>query len=175
MKKNGLVVVAVVAAISGAVFSAYWRQPDVAAATAKGAVTIDALELRATDGTGVRLSDLVADKERVLVNFWATWCPPCLHEMPLLEKTAAVLPQVKVVGVSFEEKDVVVEFLKKRAVNYDILTSNGDVFDFMRQNGNITGGLPYTILLDNEGNTIRQKIGDFKTAEEIENFAALAE
>ena len=104
------------------------------------------------------------------MNFWASWCAPCVHEMPLLQKAAAQ-HKVKTIGVSYEEIATVEKFLARHPVDYPLYKSSYDIFYFFQQHGNRTAVLPYTMLINAEGEVIRKKIGDFKTVEEITEFA----
>lgn len=180
MKKRlaaGLFGVAFLAA--GGIAAAFLREPPSGGGEPRGLFSLKlrdlqqqpfkAADLSGTDSSG---TDSSGKKKYILVNFWATWCPPCLHEMPLLEKAAAAMPAVKVVGISYEENALVAEFIRENKVKYDILTTSDDIFQFFHENGNPSGGMPYTLLLTPDGEVIRNKIGDFKTLAELKSFVS---
>ena len=89
----------------------------------------------------------------VLYNFWATWCAPCRKEMPLLEdfhqqyKTQGF----SVVGVAIDDIQAVKQFSDKFGITYPLLVGADDVMQVNRQFGNISGGLPYSVLVDRHG------------------------
>jgi thiol-disulfide isomerase/thioredoxin len=101
-------------------------------------------EAAAVDGSMMALDEL-AGEPRVLV-FWATWCQPCLAEIPVLEAIEAKHPG-RVISVSLDEggADDVRRFLDKRPLPYRVLL--GDAELFARYDGM---GIPHTVLLDRE-------------------------
>ena len=105
-----------------------------------------------------------------LVNFWATWCAPCIFEMPLLEKASQKYKDVHFSGIAIDHPDLVRPFLNKMAITYDIWTPKFDIFLLFEGYGNKNGVLPYTLLLNENGDVIARKIGEFHSVEEIGEF-----
>lgn len=120
------------------------------------------------DGTETIFADL--PPARRLVNFWATWCAPCVHEMPLLQQAAQANSDVHFSGVAVDHADLVRQFIGDMKITYDIFTPKFDIFLLFEDVGNENGVLPYTLLLDEEGGIIARKIGEFHSLEEINSF-----
>ena len=100
------------------------------------------LSLQSLDGQTVDSASLKG--QPVVLNFWATWCAPCLKEIPELKEFAAA-GGAKVVGVALDEEGAkaVKPFVEQHGINYTILLGNEETFT--RFGG---GGVPYTLLLD---------------------------
>lgn len=97
----------------------------------------------------------------LLVNFWATWCEPCVREMPLLQETAQQHREsLAVVGIAIDEPGAVREFVEKLGIDYPIAVGAADVINTQRRWGNPTGALPYTVLVDPEGIIRWQHLGE---------------
>jgi thiol-disulfide isomerase/thioredoxin len=106
-----------------------------------------------------------ANEAVAIVNFWATWCGPCVEEMPELERLSKSLPAGAVIGVAIDNPTNVREFLQKTPVTYPIALAGLEGTDLMRELGNTTGGLPYTVLLDAKGKVVFNKMGKTNEAE----------
>ncbi len=121
--------------------------------------------LPSMEGTMYRLSDLYG--KVVIINFWATWCVPCLEEMPALDilNNRYKDKGLVILGISIDrKKETVEEFLSKNPVSYPILLDQkGEVF----VNKYTVTGLPATYLIDREGHIVEQYIGkkDFTSQE----------
>ncbi|HET8818159.1 MAG TPA: TlpA disulfide reductase family protein [Xanthomonadaceae bacterium] len=103
----------------------------------------------------------------VLVNLWASWCGPCIEEMPELQRFHAdqAANGVQVVGIALDDRAAVEAFLARVPVDYTILLDTPGPADAGVRLGNPAGVLPYTALLDAEGRLLRQKIGPFAHGE----------
>ena len=103
----------------------------------------------------------------LVLNFWATWCPPCRAEIPgfikLQEKYAG--NQVQFVGIAVDEKDLVAEFAKNMGINYPLLLGELDAVKLSELMGNRFGGLPYTVVIDREGSIRHRQPGEMREDE----------
>lgn len=94
------------------------------------------------------------DGNVVLVNFWATWCPPCRREMPgFIELREQYHAQgFEILGIAIDTPDLVRDFIDSLGVNYPILHGEMDAVAISSAYGNTMGGLPYSVLIDRLGN-----------------------
>lgn len=97
----------------------------------------------------------------LLVNFWATWCPPCVKEMPLLDRFAREQAgRVTVVGIAVDQAEAVQAFLAKTPVSFRIGVAGFAGTGLARELGNPQGGLPFSVLLDRQGQIVERKLGE---------------
>lgn len=98
------------------------------------------------------------DGEVLMINFWATWCPPCRKEIPafikLKEKYAA--KKFNIIGIALDEKQAVIHFTDPMDMNYPILLSELDGIPLTKAYGNRLGVLPYTVFVDRKGKIIHR-------------------
>ena len=118
------------------------------------------------DGAPVALPQAYAGRP-LLINFWASWCGPCIEEMPELDRFAASQAPngTQVVGIALDRPEDVRAFLRHTAVAYPILIDTPGPGDSSVQLGNPKGVLPYTALIGADGRLQKQKIGPFAVGE----------
>ena len=87
----------------------------------------------------------------LVVNFWATWCPPCVEEMPLLDRLSREMPQAKFVGIGIDTAKNIAEFAAKIPVGFPLYVAGHGGIAMVRDLGNAPGGLPFTVLIDPQG------------------------
>lgn len=101
----------------------------------------------------------------VVMNFWATWCPPCVKEMPDLDALHKKYPTVQFLGMGVDTASNIQSFIQKTRVSYPLLVVGHDGIRLMRDLGNQVGGLPFTVVFDAKGHAIRRVLGEIKPAE----------
>lgn len=105
--------------------------------------------------------------KRLLINVWASWCGPCIEEMPELQRFTATqgTEGVQVVGLALDTAEGVQDFLSRVPVSYPIVLDTPGPADASVWLGNAKGVLPYTVLVGADGRIERQKIGPFQHGE----------
>ncbi|TAM88381.1 MAG: TlpA family protein disulfide reductase [Candidimonas sp.] len=93
----------------------------------------------------------------LVVNFWATWCPPCVREMPELDALQKRYPAVQFLGLAIDTEDNVREFARKVPVSYPLLIVGHGGIDLVRSLGDTAGGVPFTVVFDHRG-AIRERV-----------------
>ena len=99
------------------------------------------------------------DGQVLLINFWATWCPPCRREIPafieLQEKYEA--KGFKIIGIALDEKQAVIDYADPMGVNYPLLMAEQEGIALTKAYGNRLGSLPFSVIVDRKGNIIHRK------------------
>lgn len=114
-----------------------------------------------TDVSGKNYDFSALRGKTLVVNFWATWCPPCVEEMPLFSEAQTRWKEkgVVFVGIATDQADKVRSFVRNSPVNYPILIGGQTGFDLSRELGNRHGGIPFTVIIDAHGRIAKQHTG----------------
>ena|GEM_PF-162098 len=113
--------------------------------------------------------------EILVLNFWATWCPPCLRELPLfdaLQRTHAEAG-LQVVGIAIDNQGDVERFLAEHPVGFLILLGDMDAIELSRRLGNRVQGLPFTAIFDPRGRRVYAHSGEVTRAALTEQLEPL--
>lgn len=99
--------------------------------------------------------------KRLLVNFWATWCPPCVDELPLLDYFYQENRDKnwQLLGLAVDQPGVVRDWLKNRPLNYPVGLAAQSGIALGKSLGNTEGGLPFSVLFDPLGALQQRKVG----------------
>jgi thiol-disulfide isomerase/thioredoxin len=163
-----IIALALVGALAGMLVGRYWFDPErgPAPAAPDGVSVLEAGQRR----PGLRLPDLAGversldefDGAPLLINYWATWCPPCIRELPLLTDLHARRDSdgITVLAIALEhDVATVTGFLEQHPVELPIWIEQPARKDSSVALGNLRSVLPYSVLLDAEGRLLRRKAG----------------
>lgn len=112
------------------------------------------------DGTPLVMTHLRG--KPLLLNFWATWCAPCVAEMPMLDTFQREHAGWNVVGLAVDNPEPVRDFVVKRKVEFAIGLVGFAGSDLARELGNTAGALPFTVIFDRTGAVKDKKLGALK-------------
>lgn len=135
-------------------------------AVAERGEPVPAFALAGLDGESVELPRTYAGRP-LLINVWASWCGPCIEEMPELQRFHAEQGRdgVQVIGIALDDEAAVREFLKKTPVAYPLFLDAAGPADAGVRLGNPKGVLPYSVLVSADGRLLKQRIGPFDHGE----------
>ncbi len=160
MKKKEILLLVAVAAVAGLVgIGLGWKKWQVAEPAASVAHQFYAQSLPDINDKKTTMSQWQG--KLLLVNFWATWCAPCVEEMPDLVELQAELQakNVQVIGIGIDSADNIREFAGKYKIDYPLYIAGMEGIDLSRNMGNQHGGLPFTILLGMDGEVKKRYLG----------------
>jgi thiol-disulfide isomerase/thioredoxin len=159
------------AAIAAAALGFYFGQPRiqtpavVEAGAQDAAAKLSGLTVATPEG---QVATLRQWQGKVLVvNFWATWCPPCREEMPEFSRVQEKLADkgVQFVGIGIDTPDNIINFQKTSPVSYPLLMGSYDILRLTTELGNRSSALPFTVILDRQGRLAHTKTGKLSEAE----------
>jgi len=127
---------------------------------------LPALVLPDLEGRPLAIAERFAGRP-LLVNVWASWCGPCVEEMPELARFAHGQGSegVQVLGLALDTPEDVHRFLQRVPVDYPIVLETPGPRDASVQLGNAQGLLPYSVLFDAQGRMVKAKLGPFEHGE----------
>jgi len=157
-RRGWLIAAAVLAAGAGAALG--WRRYSLA--DPEPDVDVWQHSFPTPDGQTLALADLKG--RPLLVNFWATWCPPCIEELPLLSQayTQKQKDGWQILGIAIDQPDPVRRFLERSPVSFPVVLADLSAVNLTKALGNTAGGLPFTVVYDANGRLRHRKLGQLK-------------
>lgn len=97
----------------------------------------------------------------MILNFWATWCPPCMKEMPEFQAIQNELGAkgIQFVGIALDDAEPVQEFITKKNITYPILIGPDSGTKLAHDLGNVVNTVPFTVIFDSKGQLIKRQMG----------------
>ena len=119
------------------------------------------------DASGATVSMAQWKGRPLVLNFWATWCAPCVEEMPELTALQQELQpkNVQILGIGIDNPASISAFAQKYKIGYPLYVAGMEGSELSRQLGNQAGGLPYTVLVDASGKVKKTYLGRLKMEE----------
>jgi thiol-disulfide isomerase/thioredoxin len=149
------------------------QQPGLAAPNPPGlADTLPGIVLDDMNGTPTPLATW--SDGAMLVNFWATWCAPCLREIPMLKIFHAEHEAIEVIGIAVDRAEPVLEYAAEMDFNYPVLVGQADAYEAMAVFQNQAQVMPFTAFTAPGGAVLGVHYGELH-AEHLENFATTIE
>jgi len=158
--RTGAVVIAAIAALAAGAY--FGLQKNWAPVSAQATAGLQGLALPDVDGRQQALAQWRG--KVVVVNFWATWCAPCREEMPEFVKAQKDFGGrgVQFVGIAVDDVDKVNKFVQDIGLNYPALVGGYSAIDISKTMGNKLSALPFTVIVDRQGNVAHTQLGQLK-------------
>lgn len=150
-------VAAVAAAAGGG--TAWWRGRPSGDAVVAALPDLWSLTFLTLDGTNLRMADWRG--RPLLLNFWATWCGPCVTEMPLLDRFSKDRAAFgwRVLALAIDKGEQVRRFVTERSLGLPVALAGAEGIDLSRGLGNTSGALPFSVLFDSTGVSVARQLG----------------
>jgi thiol-disulfide isomerase/thioredoxin len=168
------VVVAAAAALAGAggIGLALRHQNDDLSTPPQGAQDLWNMQWQTPLGTTLPMRGFKG--RPLLVNFWATWCPPCVEELPLINAFYRNNAQAgwQVLGLAVDKPAPVLAFLDKSPLDFPVGMAGMAGIELSRSLGNLAGGLPFSVVMGADGRVSHRKMGQL-SAQDLSQWARL--
>ena len=91
--------------------------------------------------------------QKILINFWATWCAPCRREMPMFQTLHLNQEKhgMQIIGIAVDQNELVRDFINEYGISFPILIGQSNAYEIMKDLGNTSLTLPYTLLVEPSG------------------------
>ncbi len=159
MNKQSIAVgaVALVFIAIGAYFG--WQKSEPVAAAPSASALFFSHTLQDSSGAPQALKQWQG--KPLVINFWASWCPPCVREMPELSALQQEIgsSHVQIIGVGIDTAENITAFSAQHPVAYPLYVAGNDGIELSRRFGNHAGGLPFTVLLGADGSVKHTYLG----------------
>jgi peroxiredoxin len=156
--------------IGAALFGQHWLGDSALSGRSLGrgaSNRVDSLpDFRLPDINGREIASSSFGGKVVIINYWASWCPPCVREMPMLIRTQEAFDpgQLQVVGIAIDRQDDIERFIEGHPINYPILIGDAEAVKLSRLLGNRLQGLPFTVIFDHQGRRVFSQVGEITQA-----------
>jgi thiol-disulfide isomerase/thioredoxin len=156
-RRSLLVAAAGLAALAGAGLA--WRRYSPQPVVPAGLDTLWQQVFKTPAGGDLQMSSLQG--KSLALNFWATWCPPCVEELPMLSQfyTAHQSQGWQVLGLAVDQVGAVNNFLAKTPVSFPVAIAGLSGVELSKTLGNAAGALPYTVVVAADGRVLQRKMG----------------
>lgn len=165
MKKN-IVLFGVIALIFTAL-GIFWGNRQHQRQAPESTAVSSLLEQTLSDASGKPQPLMQWKNKALIVNFWATWCAPCVDEMPELSALQAEIApaQIQIIGIGVDSATNIAEFSTKYKIAYPLYTGGMGAAELSRHFGNQAGALPFTVLIGRDGQVRKTYLGRLKIKE----------
>jgi thiol-disulfide isomerase/thioredoxin len=158
------------AALAGAAVA--WRTLGAREPSSGDASALWPMQFDLPQGSGkLAMSDLRG--RPLVINFWATWCVPCVRELPALQRFQREHANQgwRVVALAVDQPVPVLEFIARFKLDLTVAMAGVDGLEWQRSMGNTSGGLPFSLVLDAQGRARQRRLGE-SSYEDLTRWAA---